>query len=83
MRLAIAIIIAVVLSGAAYAQIAGTGGGTRALGPRFDKRWSDFGMGLGGGMGGGGAVLTPCLAGQLDFSLATGCNVTFYVLGVT
>lgn len=33
-------------------------------------------------LAGGGVVLTPCNAGQLDYSLATGCNVVFYVGGV-
>lgn len=83
MRLLVAVLIAVSLGTAAYAQLAGTGGGNRLIGPSFDKRWEDFGMGLGGGQGGGGVAPTACLAGQLDFSLATGCNVTFYVLGVT
>ena len=29
----------------------------------------------------GGGVLTPCSGGQLDLSVATGCNATFYMTG--
>lgn len=29
---------------------------------------------------GGGA--TPCNAGQLDWSVATGCNLTLYMIGI-
>jgi hypothetical protein len=83
-RIVVAALFAVALfATAAYGQIAGYGGGTRSVGPSFDKRWEDFGQGLGGGSGGSGSAPVACLAGQLDFSLTTGCNVTFYVLGVT
>jgi hypothetical protein len=80
-----AILVAAIFASAAYAQIAGTNGGTSGnhIGPSFDRKFEDFGMGLGGGVGTTGAGPTACLAGQLDFSLATGCNVAFYVLGVT
>ena len=33
--------------------------------------------------GNSGPPVTACGNGQLDFSLSTGCNVSFYVLGVT
>lgn len=34
-----------------------------------------------GGKGGGG-VVTPCTGGQLDWSDATGCNLTLYMIGL-
>lgn len=39
--------------------------------------------GAGSNQAGGGSLPTPCNAGQLDYSLSTGCNVVFYVNGVS
>jgi len=83
----IALFLLLVLGGTASAQLAGENGGGsgNGIGPgsyRSSHKGSVF-MGLAGGTGTTGPGPTPCLAGQLDFSLATGCNVSFYVLGVS
>ena len=68
---------------AAYAQIAGTNGGSSGspIGPHFIKPPKDFGMGYAGGANASGGGGGGCTTGQLDFT--QGCNTTFYVLGVT
>lgn len=43
---------------------------------------STIGPSSGSGSGGGGGGTTPCAAGQLDWSDATGCNLTLYMIGL-
>ena len=58
----------------AYAQIAGTGGSNRAVGPTFGRGQYDFGMGLGGGPGGSSAPST-CSTNPGTYDFSSGCTL--------
>jgi hypothetical protein len=71
--LALVILDMVLATGAVYAQYAAPPIGPGSILP----------IGPSAGSGGSSPPLAPCNNGKLDFSVATGCNLTFYMIGVT